>query len=187
MRGGLHLDIDGSQLVKVGEELGASIKQVKFAFSRATRRTAATLRRMSERGIKSELELRSIAYIRKRLRSIKLRSGKDGSVGLWYGLNDMPIPEFKGTPKQTATGATFRSLNVKGGFVGKSRRGRKTIFKREGKQRLPIEEQLMPVKDRLDVFIEDKIFDEVEQIFWKHFMQDLNARLKFNLGQTDYR
>jgi hypothetical protein len=187
MRGGLHLEIEASDLLKAGEELGASVKQVKFAFSRATRRTAATLRRMSERGIKSEMELRSITYIRKRLRSIKIRQGKDGSVGLWYGLNDMPIPEFKGTPKETATGATFRSLNVKGGFVAKDRRGRKTIFKREGKARLPITEQLVPVKDRLDVFIEDRIFDEVEQIFWKHFMQDLNARVQFGLGQTDYR
>lgn len=180
----LRFEIDELDLLRVGDEIGATEKQVRFAFSRALSRTAGTLRRMSERGIKSELELRTLKFIRLRLKTIKLKKMAGGqSVGLWYGLNDMPVGEFKGKPTKTTTGAAFRGVEFKGGFVGKNKRKQPTIFKRKGSARLPIEEQEMPVKDKIDTFVEDKIFDKTEEIFWKHFKKDLNARVKYNLGE----
>lgn len=57
------------------------------------------------------------------------------------------------------------------------------MFKRSTGARLPISEQLMPIKDKADVFIEDEIFVQVEEIFWNHFRRDLQARLKYNVGE----
>lgn len=180
----LHFDIDEKQLRSVASDLNATDKQVRLAFARALSRTAATLRKLSTKGIKDELQLRSLKFLRIRLKMLKLRRTTNGSeIKLWYGLNDMPIGEFKGRPRKTSTGASFRDTDIQGGFVGKNRRRQPTIFKRIGAARLPVAEQTLPVKDRLDVFIEDNIFTQTETIFWKHFTADLQARVRYSIGE----
>lgn len=184
MSGALHFDFDLSELRAAGGELQASEAQIRGAMWRAMGRTATTLRTMSSRGLRNELELRTINLLRKRMKSLRIRKGKDGGFSLWYGLNDMPASWFKGTPKQTEDGATHRGQTVKDGFVARSDfRGRKTIFKRKGSARLPIEEQNLPIGDKATVFIEDEIFDQTEQIFWRHFMRDLKSRVKYEIGE----
>lgn len=177
----INYDIEWSQLLDVAKELQASQKQFKAAVSRACNRTAATLRKLSSKGLKDELQLRTTGMIRKRLKSIKLRANLQG-MQLWYGLNDMPVSNFKGRPKNTSDGAQFRNTKFPGGFVAKSGvKGKQTVFKRRGKARLPIVEQLMPIKDQADIYIEDEIFVQVEEIFWQHFRRDLAARVKYDL------
>ena len=186
MSGGLFFDIDLAQLKAAGAELQASERQIKFALHYALGRTATSLRTLAARGLKSELELRTINLLRKRLKSLKLRMNSDGEgVQLWFGLNDMPASWFKGRPKQTSSGASVRGHEFAGAFVAKSKfKGRMTVFKRAGKQRLHITEQTLPIEDQAMVFIEDKIFDQTEQIFWRYFMRDLNARVKFQIGKA---
>lgn len=181
----IHFDIEWHDLQRVGEELGASEKQIKLALHRALGRTASKLRVLSAKGLRSELELRRMNALRKRLKSLKLRKGGIEGVQLWYGLNDMPVSWFKGTPTQTANGATFRGHNFPGAFVAKSRYAKgKTIMKRKGKARLHIEEQLLPVQDKAAVFVEDKIFVQVETIFWPLFRRELEARVKYKIGDA---
>lgn len=180
----INFEIEWKDLERIGDELGASEKQIKFALSRALRRTASRLRTLSSKGLKSELDLRRVNALRQRLKSVKLRKGKIEGVQIWYGLNDMPVSWFKGTPKQTDTGATFRGKDFPGAFVARSQYTKgKTIFKRKGKSRLHIEEQLMPVKDKADVFIEDEIFVQVDKIFWPLFQRELDARVKYKIGE----
>lgn len=185
MSGGLHFDIDTTQLRAAGVELGATERQVKLALHAALNRTATSLRTLAARGLKSELELRTVSLLRKRLKSIKLRASKDGSsVQLWFGLNEMPVSWFKGRPKQTSSGAEMRGQSFAGGFVAKSTfKGRRTVFKRTSKKRLHIAEQNLPIQDKAVVFIEDKIFDQTETIFWKYFTRDLDARVRFSIGE----
>jgi hypothetical protein len=182
----LHFDIDWSGLLQIGDELGATEKQVKFALSRAMRRTEATLRRMSSKGLTQELQLRAATLLRKRLKSTKLKmAASDASMTLWYGLNDMPVSALKGRPSRTKDGATFRDKEFSGGFVGRSKiKNRQTIFKRKGEERLPVTEQLFPVKDKAEIFIEDRIFAELEGVFWQHFKRDIQARVKYRLGEA---
>lgn len=180
----LNFDIDWLGLLRIGDELGASEKQVKLALNRAMRRTEATLRRMSSKGLTQELQLRAATALRKRLKSIKLKMGTgDANMTLWYGLNDMPVSAFKGRPSRTKDGAAFRGHNFEGGFIGRSKvKNRRTIFKRKGEARLPIIEQLYPIKDQAETFIEDRVFAELEDVFWQHFQRDIQARVKFKLG-----
>lgn len=182
----IHFDIDWSGLLRIGDDLGATDKQVKLALNRAMRRTEATLRRMSSKGLTQELQLRAAAVLRNRLKSIKLKMGaSDASMALWYGLNDLPVSSFKGRPSNTSSGAAFRGQDFDGGFVGRSKvKGKQTIFKRRGQGRLPVVEQLYPIKDKAEVFIEDRIFTELEDVFWGHFRRDLQARVKFKLGEA---
>lgn len=165
------------------DELGATEKQVGQAYSRALQRTAATLRRMSSTGLRTELGLRNAKALRKRLRTIKLRRGRNlQAVTLWYGTNDLPVSAFKGTPKKTRTGASFRGVEFPGAFIAKGKDGKRSIFRRRGRDRLPIVEQTMPVKDEIDVFLEDEIFDQVGDIFFRHFASDLRARAIYGVG-----
>ena len=91
----------------------------------------------------------------------------------------MPVSSFKGRPRNTEKGAQKNGHEIEGGFVGKTSKGKTTIFKRAGSARLPIREQLMPIKDKADVYIEDEIFINVEDIFWRHFEQDIKRRVKY--------
>jgi len=180
----IHFDIEWKDLLDIGDELGASEKQVKLALSAALRRTASKLRMLSSRGLKRELDLRRVSALRNRLKSISLRKGVAG-VQLWYGLNDMPVSWFRGTPKQTASGASFKGKEFPGAFVARSRYAKqKTILKRVTKERLKVEEQQLEVKDKAQVFIEDEIFAELEGIFWPLFKRDLAARVKYKLGEA---
>lgn len=182
----LHFDIDWSGLLQIGDELGATEKQVKFALNRAMRRTEGTLRRMSSKGLTQELQLRAATLLRKRLKSIKLKmAASEANMTLWYGLNDMPVSAFKGRPSRTKDGAVFRDKEFSGGFVGRSKiKNRQTIFKRKGEERLPVTEQLFPIKDKSEIFIEDRIFTELEDVFWQHFKRDIQARVKYQLGEA---
>ena len=185
----LHFDIDWRELLHVGEELQATDKQVIFALSRAMRRTEATLRRMSSRGLTKALQLRTAGALRKRLKSIRMRmsspTARDQGMGLWYGLNDLPVSSFKGRPTKSSGGAQFRGQQYDGAFVGRSQvKGKQTIFKRVRDARLPVAEQLHAIEDKAVTFIEDEIFDQVLDIFWQHFRRDLRARVKFKLGES---
>lgn len=182
----LNFEIGWRQLEDISQELGATNKQVKFALGRALRRTEATLRRMSAKGLTRVLQLRTMGSMRKRLKSIKLRkTGLDNGdgVGLWYGLNAIPVSSFKGRPRKTEGGAEFRGQKYDGAFVAKSKiKGKQTIFKRKTDKPLPITEQLHDIEDKAIVFIEDEVFDQIEEIFWQHFKRDLQARVKFKVG-----
>lgn len=185
----LHFDLDWRELLHVGDELQASEKQVMFALGRAMRRTEATLRRMSSRGLVKVLQLRSAGILRKRLKSIRMRmsspTARDQGMSLWYGLNDLPVSSFKGRPRETKDGASFQGQEYDGAFVGRSKvKGKQTIFKRVRETRLPVAEQLHPIEDKAKVFIEDEVFDQVLEVFWQHFQRDLRARVKYKLGES---
>lgn len=181
---GLFFDVDASRLRGVVDELAASEKQVKLAFSAACKRTATTLRTLSARGLASELQLRTIGLLRRRLKTMRLRS-VDGGIQLWYGLNDMPASWFKGRATQEANGASKQGQKFSGAFVARSKfKGRQTVFKRIGKGRLHIEEQNLKVEDKAVVFVEDEIFSELEVVFWKNFTRELNARVRYKIGEA---
>lgn len=185
MTGRLYLDVDLAQLHQAGAELGATTKQVRFAVTRAAQRTASTLRAMSARGLADELQLRTIALLRRRLKTLRVRNVDSGtSLQLWYGLNPMPASWFKGRPRKTAAGAEKRGQQFPGAFIARSNiKGRQTIFKRSTSRRLPIAEQNLEVQDQAIVFIEDEIFAQVDEIFWRNFTRDLSARVRFDIGE----
>lgn len=187
----IHFELDAKQIGTLVTELGVTEKQAKFALSRALNRTAATLRRMSERGLKSELDIKKLSYLRKRLKSIRFKRANFDGMKLWYGLNDMPVSALRGRITAARKGAQFSgkagSQVFADGFIRKSARGYgRTILMRKGKARLPLDEAAMPVKDRMDVFVEDEVFVQVDEIFWKHFERDMLARAR-GFGATDYR
>lgn len=182
-------DFDDKQLRNLINEVGLTDRQARAALSRALRRTATTLRVMSERGLKSKLDVKKLAYLRRRLKFSRFSRGTFEGARLWFGANDVPVSALRGSVTKTASGAAFSgkagSHEFKEGFVQKSHRGwGKTIFVRKGKARLPIEEAALPVQDEMNVFIEDEVFDQINLIFWKYFERDVFARAR-GFGRQD--
>lgn len=181
----LHFDIDWDELNRVSDELGATTKQVRYAISRALRRTEATLRKQSSKAMTKQLQLRTATALRNRLRSIRLKgNAKNQEMGLWYGLNPLPVSAFKGPAKQDDKGAWKRDYYFEDAFVATgSKTGKRTIFKRSKEARLPITEQSIAIEDQAIVLIEDEIFVTVVEVFWRNFERDLRARVKYSLGE----
>lgn len=182
-----QLEFDGRQIEKLALDLGLTEKQVRYAMARALARTTATLRRISEKGLKSELDVRKVSYLRQRLKSVKLRGSTAEGAKLWYGMNDMPVSALRGRVSTNAKGATFSgkagSMSFPGGFVRKAQSGAgPAILKRRGRERLPVDEARVPVKEQMDAFVEREIFEQAAKIFWQHFERDALARSRHGVG-----
>lgn len=182
--GAVRLDLDTQEISQIIATMGATEKQVRFALTRALRRTATTLRLRVSKAAVSELQLRRAMDFRRRLKELRLRAHKSGSViGIWVGLNDLAVSKFKGAASEYSGGAKFRQIEYPGAFVAKVGGKRRSIYKRSGRGRFPIREQTIPIKQDLDVVLEDEVFPDMIQVFMRNFLTDLRARTQFGLGQ----
>ena len=184
----IRFEIDEADLKRVADEFKATDKQVGQAISRALSRTAATMRKRAQTALAKGLDLRRGNALRKRLKALKLkRKGTIQEISVWFGLNDMKVEDFKGSPKEVGKGATFRNVSYPGGFVARGRRGNRTVFKRKGRGRFPIVEQTVPIADEAMILLEDEVFHDIAQVFGRHFVSDLRARVKFGDASWDRR
>lgn len=186
----LQFDIDLAELAAVQQILGATDKEFRQAYHRALSRTAVTLNKLGRQLVRDELKARSIKSIRARLQKFRLKKSGNAldELRLWFGLNDLPISRLKGKvnrigSKRTPKGAMFTPSSSKlssqsypNAFVAKLGNGR-SIYSRLGKSRFPIKEESIPIKNALQVEIEDQIFAQVPEIFLRHFSLDLKGRV----------
>ncbi|GHE88304.1 hypothetical protein GCM10016455_05550 [Aliiroseovarius zhejiangensis] len=177
----LQFDFDDSRIDYLAEALDATPKQVKMATNRAVRRTAGTLRRMASTGIKTELGLRNVTALRRRIK--EYRVGKGGNaLKLWFGTNDLPISAFPGRKKQVPGGVQVGDIMIHGGFVAKIR-GKVGVYTRHGRGRWAISEATVPVADRIMIYLEDNVFVDIDSIFWKHFENEIHAYTILKVGK----
>lgn len=179
----IRFEIDTRDIIDLQRELEATKDQLRFSISRAIKRTAATLQKQARPALAKGLDLRRQNSLRKRLKTLKpKRKGKGGGdefdITLWFGLNDLRIGDFKGTPTQTANGVSFKGQDYPGAFIAKAKSGKRTVFKRAGRGRFPISEQTYPIQDRADIILEDEVFPDTAEIFMHHLRVDLSARVK---------
>ncbi|AWX93109.1 hypothetical protein DPM13_07965 [Paracoccus mutanolyticus] len=175
------IDLDLSEVRRVMAELENTKEEIGAATTKALRRTASALRVMASKRLTSELQIRKAMELRKRMKDMKLRVKSDGSavMGMWFGLNDMGVSKFKGRIRKTPAGASFRGVEYPGTFVAKMAEDRLlSIYKRRGRDRFPVVEQTLPIKDQADVIIEDEIFPEATRIFMKNLLHELRYRAR---------
>ncbi|WP_139206425.1 phage tail protein [Paracoccus homiensis] len=179
---GLHIDLNGEALDRLSERFALDERQLQAAYSRALKRTAGTLRSMSSKGLKGLLGLRNTKRLRRRIKTRRARGdGSGAAFEIWYGQNDWPAEDFKGRPTESGAGVQFLGHSFEGAFIGRLS-GTRTILRRKTARSHPIERVLMPVKDRMDVYLEDEVFDQAEEIFMRHFEAEIRARALFGIG-----
>ncbi len=182
----LAFDFDASELKAIADEFGASEKDRRHAYSRALRRTAQNMKTRARKGLRTELELRTAAELRKRLQGFRFKRGKGmGQVSMWFGLNDMRVSAFKGRAARTGAGASFGGQDFPGAFVGSNSKGRPTVMRRATQRAFPIREERMPIEDKAQIFVEDQVFDEIEEVFFKNFRAEVRSRTLYKVGKRD--
>lgn len=182
----LNFEFDSDELQRIAKEFGASRDQLRHAYSRALRRTAQTMKARARKGLRSELELRSAAELRRRLHGFRFKRGRDlGEVDMWFGLNDMRVSAFKGRARKTGGGASYAGKEFPGAFVAKNRKGRRTVMVRAGRKAWPIREEKMDIVDKAQVYIEDQVFEEIEEVFFKVFLHEVRARTIYSVGWAE--
>ncbi|MEQ3671374.1 phage tail protein [Pseudophaeobacter sp.] len=182
----LGFEFDARALKAIGDEFDASENDLRNAYSRALRRTAQTMKTRARKGLRTKLQLRTAGELRKRLQGFRFKRGKGmGEVSMWFGLNDMRVSAFKGRAAQTAGGASFGGFDFAGAFVAKNAKGRRTVMRRVSHKAWPIREERAPIEDEAQIFIEDEVFDEIEEVFFKHFRAEVRSRTLYSVGQRD--
>lgn len=180
----IGMSANAPELRAIADELGATEAQTRLAYRRALSRTASNLATMMRRDLRRELDLRGAATIRRRLRTMRPQRRGDGeSVTLWLGENDLPPGAIRGRPRETADGVTFWGQSFPGAFIARMASGKVSIYKRRADGRLPIIEQTVHVKDRMDEVLERRVMPDVMDIFFRNFRADLRARTQFGAGR----
>jgi hypothetical protein len=180
----LAFDFDARQIAEIAKEFDATDKQISQAYSRALRRTASALKTKAGKELRVRLGLRTAAVIRRRLAGFSFKKdGALGSVRMWFGMNDIPVSGFKGRPVLVAGGAALGNRNFPGAFIGKNSKGVKTIMRRVGAARFPIVEQSVPIGDEMQVFVEDEVFADIDDIFFRNFRAEIRARTIYGVGE----
>jgi len=87
---------------------------------------------------------------------VDIKSAEYGHARVWLGLK--PIGLHRLNPRETASGVTTDVVSVYGAFIALDPR---IVFKRQGRTRLKIDKQTLPIEDRAAPIIAD-IFRQVE-------------------------
>lgn len=197
----LPFDIDIEELEALRNIHHATEAQMKAAYNRAISRTAITLRSLTNKMLRDEMGVQSLKAIRKRFQHFRLRSPSKqqefDELKLWYGMNDISVGYLRGSIRQRGSkkspkGATFKPRGkipvqtYDNGFVTR-RYNRRSIFTRKSESRFPLVEARVPVSDALETMIEDDIFEQLPEIFLKHFETDLKGRVKIGKNRKNWR
>jgi hypothetical protein len=210
LRRDLPVDIDVGEIWQIAEQVGATHKQFRAAYSRALQRTAATLRKKALADLKDGLAPRSMAMVRKRLLSFRLnRSAALDTARIWFGLNAIKVRDLKGrvrgrirphhTRRDPATGRFIKARRqaqaagfepngtmlearvFENGEVVRSKRdNRRTVVIRDPETRRTREVEIDIYAPMLD-YIEDNAFADVMDIFLHHFRTDIRGRVRMKI------
>lgn len=175
----ISLQIDTSGMQRAAAQLDASTAQINAAMRSTLGKMARWSRTQSLRQLSSRLAIQQ-KLLRPRLKAGKVkRSARGAQVALWYGLN--PVALIHLGARQTRQGVRARGgRQVDGAFIAQARNGKRQVFKRKGRARLPIAVQAAAIEEKASNYIEKDLADSraFEQRFLKTFEHELQWRMR---------
>jgi hypothetical protein len=150
----------------LAESLGLLEKQVRAAMRTATRKTSSWANREGARGLAKAagVPLRTLkAGMRIKLK-VKSSGGRVGAQ-LWYGLNPIAL-KYLGA-KQTARGVRGGGQTIPGAFISPELNNH--VYRRAGKERLPIIREEMPIYSKAKDFFpsfERRVAEQLTTLFF---------------------
>lgn len=173
----MYLFIDDSDLAAVIDMFAdLDPKAIPLAFHRAMRRTEQSVMSQSRKVLQQELALRNQRSLKARVKTYVRASGSDmAEMKFWFGMNDLSPSVFKGTPKKTRGGLMFRGSYYDKAFVS-LRKGNKVYMQRESDKRYPVTKLTIPIPDDIISKVEDKVLENMPDVFLRHFETDLRGR-----------
>lgn len=120
---------------RMPELIDATKKQLDTAVARALRGAGQWLRTHSVRELGKEL---GIVQRPLRQRFKMFSRVENGEVKVWVGLSPMSV-HYLGNPRQTVSGVSVGRKSYDGAFVNPMRSRQVMVWRRKGRERLPIE------------------------------------------------
>ena len=164
-----------SNIEQTIEAIGATERQMTIAAMRALNKTAAWLKSQSAKQISSATNIQQ-KLIRKRLRMIKANPSSLRALVI-ARLHNIKASSL-GAMKQTTSGARVGRYSFSGAFVATMPNKYRSIFKRETKRSLPIEEITLPLEPTASNIIMELANTEVMEKFDRYFEHELNFVLR---------
>lgn len=131
----LTFDLDGAGWEFADRALAEAPKKLDLAAARALRKVAQWLRTHSSREIARELRITQ-SPIRHRYKVYSRSTARE--VKLWVGLEPISV-HYLGTPQQTPDGVRVGHRAYDGAFIDPMRSSQRMVWRRRGRERLPIE------------------------------------------------
>jgi hypothetical protein len=156
-------------LDQVATRLGATPEHVDRALRVTSGRIAGWLRRRAGRELSAALKV-GLDVLRYRMKT--LRQGGNGSrqAALWFGLNEVALTHLN--PRELRRGVAAGPAYARGAFIAK-----RQVFRRKGKERLPIERPGYAIQEKADKALEGIIDGgEFQRRFLDTFEQELTKR-----------
>lgn len=174
----IELDLDAQGIHTAIADLQATEAQVNKALGSTLGKMAAWMRAKSIKGLSGELQVQQ-KILRRRLKSFRMKRTADGgSITVWYGLD--PIALIHMGARQNKRGVTAGKHKRDGAFIAPGRNGGRQVFKRRSGARLPLDKQRLDIKDKAEIYLEDKVIGDVsfEAQFYKFFEHELKWRTR---------
>lgn len=174
----IGVEINAEQLRRRALELGATDDIVR----RAMRSTAAKMqtytRSRSARELGDELKIkRSVVRRRIRLRPRKY-NGASVDAPVWYGLNAVSLIDL-GAKKTRGGVRAMAGRYVPGAFIARGRSGTFQVFKRRGRERLPLDRMREDISENAERYLQ-RMIDAAEygQRFIDIFAREIEWRMQ---------
>lgn len=175
----IDLQIEPENLQGVVLELAATEAQAEKALNTTLVKMASWLRSKSVKGLSKELAIQQ-KVLRRRLKSFRLKRRSGGSeITVWYGLDPIALIYLQARKNKQGVKA-YGGRFVQSAFIASGRNGKSQVFKRRGKERLPVDKQRAEIEDKANTFIEDQLVgtEEFEARFFKTFEHELQWRTR---------
>lgn len=154
-------------------------KQIQIAARRAINKTTRWLRSAIARKVAKENKL-GVGLIRKSIH-LEKASGKKFSSELRLDRRARVVSAFKlGRSKQTKKGVRVRGRFYDDAFIGTMpKTGHKGIFRRKGKERLPLQEMYFVIAPAVQAAMDEYVGDKGQ----KYLERAFNHELKFVMSK----
>lgn len=154
------------QIDKIVSSINALPEQVNRASMFAINRTAEWLKSSAAREISAQKRIK-LKIIRDRFKIAKANKkhlSASISANMW-ALKGKDL----GNMSQSPVGAIAGNYTFRGAFVATMKSGHRGVFRRKGKERLPIKEQYVMLDNYASKLIATLINQESQAVFEKHF------------------
>ncbi|RZG78353.1 hypothetical protein EXE10_18205 [Acinetobacter sp. WCHAc060033] len=167
----ISLDIRAQGIDAIVAELEPTEKQFNAVLSRTLNKMAKWVQTRTAKGLSAELQVMQ-KIVRRRMRKTTIKKTNTGwSLNLWYGLNDISLIHLNA--RETKRGVTAGKYKLDGAFIAKGQ-----VFKRVGKGRLPLEKQVIEIKEKAETYLSGQAFSYGYQ---EQFFKVLEHELKWQM------
>lgn len=171
----IAVNVDAAEFYSVQRTLNATNAQIDRAAVRSVNKTLSWVAGQGRRAIAGAHDL-PLKTLKGRVR-IGKASGGHPKGSAWFGTRPIKAV-YAGSPVQSLGGAKVRSHFFPGAFVARMPTGHLGIFKRRSQARLPIEEQMIRLRESQAILdgIANRAPDRLRTLYAQELNYELNVR-----------